>query len=187
LDEKSIKSQINRYLSGKYKRSVDDFCLYQWFERCVYHGWIEMGMNLLKFIHRENYEQTYKDRIYYLSRDLQRQLREKPASSLPQKRPKSRERKNRPRGQITSRKVFRTFIIETLKELNGRGRLLTIAKIVEGKMRDILTDKDYKIRPSDGRPVWYNTMNWERFKMVEDGIIKNGTSRGIWELDERYL
>jgi hypothetical protein len=187
LDENSIKTQINRYLSGKYKRSVDNFCLYQWFERCVYHGWIEMGMNLLKFIHLENYEQTYKDRINYLSRDLHRLLGEQPSSSNSQKQQYFRKRKYRPRGQITSSKAFRPAIIETLKELDGRGRVLIIAKIVERKMRDILTEEDYKIRPSDGRPVWYNRMNWERFEMVQDGIIKNDTSRGIWELDDRYL
>ena len=323
MDGPRVKVNIERFLSGQYKRSVDDFCLYQWMERCVYHKWLELGLNLYKFIHLEKFDKTYRERIQYLAKDLQRQLSDQPSPSPPIELAKSQisytfrgTRKNfstaidvlhsiieefaqidssflqkfvsrkhgrqrryissnkddlypgrpdlsrqsrqlsngwwigtnynkmtiariielacdvegvhygseltaelgdsagplkrvrtrkvnaiqetglrsilnhvrrRPPGQITNTEVFRPVIIETLNELNGAGKLRTIALMVERKMKDILTEADYMIRPSDGKPVWYNTMNWQRYIMVQEGILKKYSPRGVWELNNEYF
>jgi hypothetical protein len=324
MDGPRVKANIERFLLGQYKHSVDNFCLYQWMERCVYHKWAELGLNLYKFIHVEKFDKTYRERIQYLAKDLQRQLSDQPGQRHPTELLKSHisytfrgSRKNcstaidvlhrileefaqmdssflqkfisrkhgnrrryvspnksdlypgrpdlstqsrqlsngwwmgtnygkmniariielacdvavvsygtdlivelggsvgplnrvsarkpktvhetglwrvlnssrsrRPRGQITNTAVFRPVIIEALKELGGVGKLRTIVQMVEHKMKEVLTDADYVIRPSDGRPVWYNTMNWQRYIMVQEGILKNNSPRGVWELHDEFL
>ena len=38
---------------------------------------------------------------------------------------------------------------------------------------------------STGAVVWENKMQWERLKMVKEGLLKSDSPRGIWELTPR--
>ena len=32
--------------------------------------------------------------------------------------------------------------------------------------------------------VWQNNAKWERFQMIQEGLLRRGSPRGIWELSE---
>jgi hypothetical protein len=187
MDALRVKAQIEKFLAGKYTKAVDNFCLYQWLERCAYHKWADLGINLHKYIQQEQFEKSYQDRIQFLARELHRHLSERPKVSGLSELIKQKPRNRRPRGRITNSTIFRSFIIETLIDLGGSGRTKTIARTVEQKMKDILNEEDYTIRASDGQPVWYNTMNWERHHMIKDGILKKNPSWGVWQLGEKFV
>lgn len=50
------------------------------------------------------------------------------------------------------------------------------------KVRGRLTNADYEKLPSGNDVRWRNTAAWERFRMVEDGLLKSDSPHGIWEL-----
>ena len=73
-------------------------------------------------------------------------------------------------------------MLEALVEMGGRGRLSDILPNLERKMKGRLTSVDYEML-KDGRTVkWRNRAQWERARMVEDGCLKTGSPRGMWEI-----
>ena len=84
-----------------------------------------------------------------------------------------------------SHQHYRIPIIEALKDLGGKGTVDEVLNIVYSKVKDKLTDIDYSETLS-GYIRWKNTAHFQRFKMVEDGILKSSSSRGIWELNTNF-
>ena len=90
------------------------------------------------------------------------------------------------RGIQTPEKAFRRPILEALVALGGRGRMSEVLDLVEKKMKGVLTDYDYQSLPSRlGTPRWRNTAQWCRLKMVREGLLKNDSPPGIWEISEK--
>lgn len=91
------------------------------------------------------------------------------------------------RAPKTERAVLRELIIKALKKLGGSSRgdkvREEIAKILDGK----LLPGDLEWRKATNDYVWQNNTNWERYRMTQDGTLKNNSPRGIWELSEEYL
>jgi restriction system protein len=62
-----------------------------------------------------------------------------------------------------------------------------IAAAMSGQLRDV----DHLPLSSDPkRPRWKNSAQWCRNTMVEDGLLKNDSPWGVWEISEagaRYL
>ena len=86
------------------------------------------------------------------------------------------------RGIKTPQKAFRKPILQVLYELGGSGKITEILKRVEVVMRGTLNEIDYQTL-SDGKTIrWKNTAQWERNNMVNDGLIKKRSPRGVWEL-----
>ncbi|MCX7778606.1 MAG: winged helix-turn-helix domain-containing protein, partial [Armatimonadetes bacterium] len=55
---------------------------------------------------------------------------------------------------------------------------------VEKMVRPHLQSFDF--RPvSSGEPRWRNKARWERFNMVLEGLLRDDSPRGIWELTEK--
>jgi restriction endonuclease Mrr len=59
-----------------------------------------------------------------------------------------------------------------------------VLDLVLEKVKGRLTDADREKLPSGTDVRWRNTAAWERFKMVEDGLLKSDSPRGTWELTE---
>ena len=58
-----------------------------------------------------------------------------------------------------------------------------ILKKVNGAMKDQFRDVDLQPLKSDPNcPRWYNTAQWARNTMVEDGLLKRNSPRGVWEI-----
>jgi restriction system protein len=90
------------------------------------------------------------------------------------------------RGLRTSEDAFQKPILEALIELVGRAEMSKVLNLMERKMRGILNNYDYQPLPSDPNTIrWRNTAQWCRNTMVQEGLLKSDSPRGIWEISER--
>ncbi len=88
-------------------------------------------------------------------------------------------------GLKTSCEDFRYPILEALVRLDGAGRVRDVVRIVEEIMADQLNIYDYQPLPSDPNSVrWKNTVHWERYNMVQDGLLADDSPRGVWEITD---
>lgn len=113
----------------------------------------------------------------WVSLEAKRPVRQKKAS---------REIKSRlPRGLRTPEDAFRRPILEALVELDGKGSVGKVLDLVEKKMHAKLTKHDLEPLPSYPKSVrWRNTAQWCRNTLVREGLMKNDSPHGIWEISE---
>ena len=79
---------------------------------------------------------------------------------------------------------FRGPILVVLQEMGGRGHAREVLKAVERRMSNRLSHVDYQILPSGQQKRWEKSANWERMNMVNDGLLRNDSRRGVWGLTE---
>ncbi len=94
------------------------------------------------------------------------------------------------RGTRTPEEAYRLPILRTLVELGGGGRTADVLDRVGELMREQLKDVDYEPLSSSGSPRWRNSAQWARNTMVYEGLMKDSSRRGVWEISEagrRYL
>jgi hypothetical protein len=89
------------------------------------------------------------------------------------------------KGEVTPEREYRAPILAALVEMGGRGRVKDILKKVEAKMKNKLTKLDYGKLPSGVYVRWKNYAMWERLAMINDGLLKKGSPRGIWEITDK--
>ena len=65
--------------------------------------------------------------------------------------------------------------------LGGRGAASRVLELVHEEMKDRLTDVDYA-RLSSGTIRWKNRAQWERYRMKEEGLLRDDSPSGIWEI-----
>ena len=56
---------------------------------------------------------------------------------------------------------------------------------MEEHLKDKLLPGDLE-RRTTGELVWQNNTCWERFTLVQEGILKSHSPRGIWELTDGH-
>lgn len=66
MDREFQHRQIKNFLDGKYRRQVDSFCLYQWIDRCHFHGWWDLGLSLSSHVPPNSLTEDYHKRLEYL-------------------------------------------------------------------------------------------------------------------------
>jgi restriction system protein len=102
----------------------------------------------------------------------------------------ARSRKNGapqiPRGERTPQKDFRKPILQALYEKGGSGKIAEVLARVEEIFGDNLTEAD-RATLKQGEIRWRNTAQWERNAMVRDGLLKEDSPRGVWELAEKGI
>ncbi|GIW83286.1 MAG: hypothetical protein KatS3mg105_5093 [Gemmatales bacterium] len=95
------------------------------------------------------------------------------------------------RGQRTPEQEYYVPILRALDDLGGSAPLGDVLDRVHEMMRDILRDVDFQPLASDpALPRWRNAAQWARNSMCREGLLKNDSPRGIWEISEagrRYL
>ncbi|QQS54210.1 MAG: winged helix-turn-helix domain-containing protein [Candidatus Competibacteraceae bacterium] len=105
----------------------------------------------------------------------------------PQK--KSTPHQRRPRNSdepVTPQSVLRGYIIQALKEFGGSARTSDVLERIQEMLKDRLTPRDLETR-SDGRAiVWENNARWERAAMIREGLLRNDSKFGYWELNPDY-
>ncbi|MDY6846935.1 MAG: winged helix-turn-helix domain-containing protein [Chloroflexota bacterium] len=88
-------------------------------------------------------------------------------------------------GLKTGYEEFRYPILEALVRLDGIGRVRDVFRIIEEIMADQLNIYDYQPLPSNPDSVrWKNTVSWERYNMVQDGLLADNSPRGVWEITD---
>lgn len=85
------------------------------------------------------------------------------------------------RSSLVSRDTLRKTLIESLKALGGSAPKAEVEDEMEMRLRSILTDGDYE-PVGEGIPSWRKRAEWVRYQLVQEGILKDNSPRGIWEL-----
>ena len=57
---------------------------------------------------------------------------------------------------------------------------------MEQKLTGKLLPGDLEWRETTNEHAWQNNACWERYQMTQDGVLKTGSPRGIWELSEDH-
>lgn len=97
-----------------------------------------------------------------------------------------RPRARLPHGLRTPEDAFRRPIMEALVELGGSAPIGEVLSRVEQKMKGVLNEYDREPLPSDPRAVrWRNTAQWCRNELVREGLMKDDSPYGIWEISEQ--
>lgn len=79
---------------------------------------------------------------------------------------------------------YRLPILRALVELGGSALVSRVLDRVYEMVAAELKEVDLELL-SDGRTVhWRNAAQWERARMVDDGLLVSGSPRGIWEITE---
>ena len=87
------------------------------------------------------------------------------------------------RGVRTPEEAFRLPILQVLAKMGGSGRVRDVLAQVEKLVRDQLSDADYQPLPSTpNTPRWYNTAQWARNSMVQEGLLRDDSLRATWEI-----
>lgn len=86
----------------------------------------------------------------------------------------------------TSMKVLRKHIIQALKKFGGKARSSEVVEEVGRQLEGKLLPRDLELRGSQQIIVWKHNVHWERFIMVHDGLLRNDSPRGYWELNEDH-
>ena len=80
--------------------------------------------------------------------------------------------------------VLREHILQALNKLGGRGRVREVIEEITRQLEGKLLPGDTVWREATNEPAWHNNVKWERFQMTQDGALRRGSPRGIWELGE---
>lgn len=90
------------------------------------------------------------------------------------------------RGLRTPEGAYYQPILRALTEFGGSAKINDVLKRVEEIIRSALKRVDYEPLASDpGNPRWRNTAQWARNSMVQEGLLKSNSPRGIWEISEK--
>src|SRR5690606_46450 len=85
------------------------------------------------------------------------------------------------KGSYVSKDTLRRTLIESLKTFGGSARKIEVEDEMERRLQGILTDADYEL-VGEGIPRWRKSAEWMRYHLVQEGILKANSPRGIWEL-----
>jgi len=109
------------------------------------------------------------------------------SSYIPKEKIKStKTTKKLKKGLKTPQNAFRIPILQILAETKGGSASYNdVLERVEELMKNKLNDYD-KVKASDKSQYirWINTAHWERYKMVNEGLLSNNSTKGIWEITE---
>lgn len=95
-------------------------------------------------------------------------------------------KKSRRRGNKTPQRDFRLPLMKVVLELGGwaevkdiRGKLLPV-------MKSRLSKDDFE-PVSTGEERWWNATCWERSELVKEGLFRDDSPRGAWELSDEGI
>jgi restriction system protein len=120
-------------------------------------------------------------------RNLQKEWENLFTSKIPAKKGRKKKITSRlNRGLRTSEDAFRRPILEVLSASGGSGKVSDVLDRVGDKVKDALNDNDCQQLPSYPHEIrWRNTAQWCRNTLVQEGLLKNNSPRGVWEISEK--
>lgn len=90
------------------------------------------------------------------------------------------------RGVRTHEEAYFRSILQALDEMGGSGQVKDVLDRVGEIMKPLLKDVDYEpLASSPDNPRWRNAAQWARQSMVYDGLLKNDSRRGVWEISDK--
>jgi hypothetical protein len=89
------------------------------------------------------------------------------------------------RGLRTPEEAYYRPILQALHSLGGSASVGQVLEKVRQLMVGVLREVDFEPLASDPEsPRWRNAAQWARNSMAREGLLKNDSPRGIWELSE---
>jgi hypothetical protein len=96
-------------------------------------------------------------------------------------------RQHRPRSgnqETTPMSVLRDYILQSLNDLGGSAQCNEVLDRISVMLEGRFLPGDLEPHGNSG-PTWRNRAQWERLKMVKEGILRSDSERGYWELAEK--
>nr|WP_321469284.1 hypothetical protein [uncultured Desulfobulbus sp.] len=104
----------------------------------------------------------------------------------PETAPAKKFRTKRSKSPKTEASTFRQLIVAVLKSCGGRAKVAEVLDGVEERLKGKLLPGDLEVRQDGKTLAWRNNAQWERLRMVHDGVLRSDSPNGIWELSEAY-
>lgn len=117
--------------------------------------------------------------------ELLKQLKDR-IGRTPEAAPAKRPRTKRSKSPKTDKTTLRELIVEALRHFGGSAPKNDVLKYMEEKLQGKLLPGDLEWREATNDHAWQNNACWERYAMAQDGTLKAGSPRGIWELSEAH-
>ncbi len=90
-----------------------------------------------------------------------------------------------PRGKRTPEDCYYRPILEALIDLGGSAPMSEVLECVLQHMKNTLRDVDFKpLASTADMPRWRNTAAWARNTLVERGLLRSDSPRGVWEISD---
>ncbi|ANE41193.1 hypothetical protein JM64_03735 [Fervidobacterium ngatamarikiense] len=93
-------------------------------------------------------------------------------------------KQNNKTGMRTPEREFIIPILESLIELDGKGKVSEVLKLVFERMKNKLKTYDLEKIPA-GEIRWRNTARWARKMMIKEGLLEPNSPNGIWEITDK--
>ena len=120
--------------------------------------------------------ESLRDELEFMLAQVQKQLPAKNQDAKP--RPK-RTRSSSPK---TDKAILREYLVKALKAHGGRASIHDTLMWMKEHLQQRFLPGDLELRKS-GEVAWENNTCWERYNLVQAGVLKNDSPRGVWELN----
>lgn len=87
-------------------------------------------------------------------------------------------------GEALPMSGYRVHILKSLRDRGGSASLHDVKDDIRGELGSQFRKHDLELTQS-GAVVWENRVEWQRLEMRHDGLLKDDSARGIWELSDR--
>jgi hypothetical protein len=114
-------------------------------------------------------------------KDLKDRIGRPPAPTLAKK-----LRSKRSKAPKTEAATLRYLIVEVLRTRSGRAKVAEVLDEVGERLQGKLLPGDLEVRQDGKTLAWRNNTQWERLRMVHDGVLRSDSPNGIWELSEDH-
>lgn len=78
---------------------------------------------------------------------------------------------------------FRLPLLETMHELGGRALTKQVREVMRRKVASFLQSGD-RLPVGSAAERWWNATQWNRFFLVKEGIFRDDSEHGVWELTD---
>jgi restriction system protein len=90
------------------------------------------------------------------------------------------------KGMRTPTEAYYEPILQALNEMGGAGQTAEVLDRVGQIMKGVLKDVDYQpLASSPDNLRWRNAAQWARNSMVQEGLLKADSPRGVWEITDK--
>jgi len=117
--------------------------------------------------------------------ELLKELKDR-VGRTPETTPTKKPRAKRSKSPKTEAATFRQLIVAVLKSSGGRAKVAEVLDGVGERLKGKLLPGDLEVRQDGKTLAWRNNAQWERLRMVHDGVLRNDSANGIWELSEEH-
>lgn len=129
---------------------------------------------------------TFRDRIAALRKEWDAMAaatdRDEDEETRAQRRNLGKLRK----GVRTPEPAYYRPILQVLDKMGGGGKVAEVLDRVGRIMKPMLKKVDHDPLASDPEnPRWRNSAQWARNSMVQEGLLKGESPRGVWEISDK--